>query len=118
VPGSLVADLRPGLRGLFRAPAFATVAVRTPAPGMAANTAIFTVIDAVMLDPLPYAEPERRVMIWNRGQGFDKTWTSPFEARVHEEGCPSLEPAVWLPAVWLPARRAPALDPAMALRRG
>ena len=84
-------DLRLGLRALLRAPAFASVAILTLALGMAANTAIFTVIDAVVLDALPYAEPERRIMIWSRWRGFDKTWTNPFESLAYAEGCPSLE---------------------------
>ena len=52
----LVQDLRFGLRGLARAPAFTLVAVITLALGIGATTAIFTLLDAIILSPLPFAE--------------------------------------------------------------
>jgi putative ABC transport system permease protein len=59
-------DLRFGFRALIRRPAFAAIAVLTLGLGIGANTAIFTVVHGVMLRPLPYADPDRLVMIWNR----------------------------------------------------
>ena len=59
-------DLRYALRTLFRAPGFALAAILTLALGIGANTAIFTVVDAVLLRPLPYPEASRLVMVWNR----------------------------------------------------
>ncbi len=69
-------DVRYALRGMRRAPGFTAAAVLTLALGMGATTAIFSVVRAVLLSPLPYAEPERRVMIWSRWNAFDKTWVA------------------------------------------
>ena len=54
------------VRQLRRAPAFACVAVMTLALGIGANSAMFALVDATLLRPLPFPEPERLVMIWER----------------------------------------------------
>ena len=59
-------DIRLALRSLARTPGFTAVVVLTLALAIGANSAIFTVIDSVLLRPLPYASPERLVMLWER----------------------------------------------------
>ena len=57
--GTFIQDLRYGLRMLVRNPGFTTVAVMTLALGIGANTAIFTLVDAIMLKSLPVANPKQ-----------------------------------------------------------
>jgi predicted permease len=77
----LLGDLRFTLRQLTRRPGFASVAVLTLALGIGANVAIYSVLDAVLLEPLPYPEPERLVQVHSAfpGLGFEKFWVSPPE---------------------------------------
>jgi len=60
----MIDDLRYGLRMLARQPGFTATAVLSLALGIAANTTIFSVINGVLLRPLPHHEPERLVMLW------------------------------------------------------
>ncbi len=61
---SLRQDVRYAFRTLWRAPAFAAVAIAVLAIGIAGNTAMFSLVDAVRMRALPYAESDRLVMLW------------------------------------------------------
>ena len=73
-------DLRYAVRSLLRAPGFAAVTILTLALGIGANTAVFTIVNALVLRPLPYPGADRLVMLWQdlraRGGPADE-WASP-----------------------------------------
>jgi putative ABC transport system permease protein len=77
--GGLAGDLRYAWRGLRRQPGFAISSVLTLALAIGANTALYSVADRVLLRPLPYADPDRLVTVWD---------TRPADGRDHEHPSP------------------------------
>ena len=77
----LLQDARYAIRTLRRVPGFSAIAIVTLALGIGANTAIFSVINGVVLKPLPYPHPDELVFITSQfpGLGFDQFWVSPPE---------------------------------------
>src|SRR5947207_13586522 len=74
-------DVRHATRNLRRTPGFALVTILTLALGIGANSAIFSVVNAVILRPLGYPSPDRLVYISSQfpQMGFDQFWVSPPE---------------------------------------
>jgi predicted permease len=70
--GAIIGDVRSTLRGLRKSPGFTIAIVLIMGLGIAINTAMFAVADAVVLSPLPYPEPERLTVVWSAGENYER----------------------------------------------
>jgi predicted permease len=88
---TLLRDARYAVRALVKQPGFALVALLTLALGIGANTAIFGIVNAVLLRPLPYEQPDRVVLLWSHWINWTKTWLSQPELVDYQQQLRSLE---------------------------
>jgi len=79
--GSLAQDLKYAGKGIRRSPGFAAVAILILALGIGANTAVFSVVDAALLRPLPFPDSDRLVRIWSTKNGASVGAPSPLDLR-------------------------------------
>jgi putative ABC transport system permease protein len=98
----MVDDIRIAARGLLRSPGFTAAAILTLALGVGANTAVFSVLRAVLLEPLPFPEPQRLVTIEELNPGWSTTLASShafLEWRDRSRSFEQMAAAAWWDAI-------------------
>ncbi|MEO8501838.1 MAG: ABC transporter permease, partial [Vicinamibacteria bacterium] len=86
-----LSELRLAVRAWAHRPALALTAILTLSIGLGSATAIWSLLHAVLISPLPYGEPERTAAVFNAWTGFEKTWVNPGEMLALKRGAPSIE---------------------------
>ena len=81
----VIKDVRFAVRGLLKRPVFAAIVLLTLALGIGANTAVFSVVNAVVLKKLPYKDSDQLVVIWEKLQQVDQVELSPEDYAVYRE---------------------------------
>ena len=96
-------EFRHACRSLAARPGFSSIVVLTLALGIGANAAIFSVVNAVLLQPLPYAQPDRLVRVWSAfpGEGLEHGTTSPLDLEDWRRTAVSFEAISGYPAITL-----------------
>jgi putative ABC transport system permease protein len=87
----LWSDVRLAVRGLMKAPGFSVAAIAALALGIGPNTAIFSVVYATLLAPLPYAEPDQLVMVWSKTPAGVRNNVSSGDALAWKEAATSFQ---------------------------
>src|SRR6266508_556347 len=90
----LIRDVRYALRSIAGSKKFAAIVVATLALGIGANTAVFGVLNAVVLRPLPYDEPERLVRVYHSANGDDNGYLTGLAAVGYREQSKTLDFAI------------------------
>src|SRR5213595_1592446 len=77
----MLSEIKVVLRGLLKSPGFTIIAIATLALAIGANSAVFSLINALLVRPLPYQQPSRLALVWERFavQGLDRIPVSPPE---------------------------------------
>jgi putative ABC transport system permease protein len=98
--GTLLQDVRYAIRTLIRAPGFSAIAILTLALGIGANAAIFTLVDALILKPLPFRDPSRLVIAWDTYlPQYPKIGVSPAELEQWQKQTDIFEQTAWFRSI-------------------
>src|SRR5579872_6823118 len=98
--GNSIQDVRYAIRTLLRSPGFTTVAVVTLALGIGANTAIFSLVDSVILKPLPFRDAARLVIGWDTYlPQYPKIGVSPTELTAWQQQSDIFEDTAWFRSI-------------------